>query len=162
MWEMFLHNVLWRRGYGSSGAGGLWVYCVSFSEPLEASLFFTFLSVSGSHWEVKLPLLSHFYDFFAKLLVLARSPICRNGDDPDSDSTVDISNIASFPGARDTCCPQALCYRISRRCKKWFLLKDLVFSEERENKWHNQKTNIFQTKGENKCWRFSNSLQFEH
>lgn len=71
--------------------------------------------------------------------------MCRNGDDPDSDSTVDVSNTASFPSARDACCPQALCYRASRRGKKWFLLKDLVFSEERENRRHtsNQKTNIF-------------------
>lgn len=123
------------------------------------SLFFTSLCV----WEplVRLPLLSHFYDVFVDFLVLARSPIFRNGEDPDSASTVDVSNSASFPGARDTCCPQALCYRISRGEKKCFLPKHLVFSEERENKWHNQKRNIFQTKGENKCWRFSNSLQFE-
>lgn len=123
-----------EKGYGSSGARGLWVNCASFSEPLEAFLFFTFLSMLESHWEVKLPPLSHFHDFFAKLLVLARSPMCRNGDDPDSDSTVDVSNTASFPSARDACCPQALCYRTSRRGKKWFLLKDLVFSEERENR----------------------------
>lgn len=114
MCKMFL----WRKGYQRSGAGGLWVNCVSFSESLETFLFFTSFSVSESHWEVKLAPLSHSHNFFAKPLVLARSPLCRNGDDPDSDSTVDVSNTASFPSARDACCPQALCYRTSRRGKK--------------------------------------------
>ena len=42
--------VLWRKGCGSSGAGGLWANHASFIETSDTFLFVTSLSVSESHW----------------------------------------------------------------------------------------------------------------